>query len=166
LGVFRGARTRRAQKLSALAAAALVVLTPQGSARASQPQKDQTIWDGVYSASQAVRGETAYQRECAYCHRPDLRGGFFDNGDGRAPALAGPQAFDSSFTERWSGQAVAQLVATLVATMPQPRPSSLSVQTYVDIAAFLLQKNGAPAGPEELRPDADRLSAIQITPKP
>jgi cytochrome c len=135
------------------------------AAAATLAQQPRSIWDAVYSGDQAARGEKVYQRECAYCHQPDLRGGFIDDAVGRAPALAGPQAFDSSFEERWGGQSVAQFVATLAATMPQPKPSSLSVQTYVDITAFLLQKNGAPSGSEELRPDLDSLSAILIQPK-
>ena len=34
-----------------------------------------TVWDGVYSAAQAARGEKAYMRACGGCHRDDASGG-------------------------------------------------------------------------------------------
>ena len=39
-----------------------------------------TVWDGVFTAAQAQRGETTYEQECATCHLADLLG------DGIAPA--------------------------------------------------------------------------------
>jgi mono/diheme cytochrome c family protein len=47
----------------ALAAAALVAA-------------DKTVWDGVYTAAQAARGKTAYDKGCSSCHLPELQGGF------------------------------------------------------------------------------------------
>ena len=40
-----------------------------------------TVWDGVFTEAQASRGEAAYGRSCAVCHKEDLLGG------GTAPAL-------------------------------------------------------------------------------
>jgi len=129
-------------------------------------QATQTIWSGVYSEAQAQRGGDAYKLQCAYCHQPDLSGGFFDNGTGRAPALAGPKAFDSSFLERWRDQTVGEFIATIAATMPQTKPASLPVQTYIDIATFVMSKNGIPAGPADLPADVPTLQEIAIVPKP
>jgi mono/diheme cytochrome c family protein len=59
---------------------------PAPSAEAADP----TVWDGVFTAEQATRGEGAYERECATCHLADLLG------DGIAPALVG-----AAFDFRW-----------------------------------------------------------------
>jgi len=150
------------------AAAALLLaggmLSSAALARAAQAPK--TIWSGIYSEAQAQRGEQAYKLQCAYCHQPDLSGGFFDNGNGRAPALAGAKAFDSSFVDRWRDQTVGEFIATIAATMPQTKPASLPVQTYIDIATFVMSKNGIPAGAADLPADVPTLQEIAIVPKP
>jgi cytochrome c len=121
-----------------------------------------TIWDGVYTEAQARRGEEVFKSACAYCHKENLGGGFFDDGLGRAPALAGKRAFDSSLVERWGGMTLADMVGTVAATMPQQRPSSLSVENYVDVVSYILSKNEAPAGASDLSGDVETLSRIII----
>jgi len=121
-----------------------------------------TIWDGVYTEAQARRGEEVFKTSCSYCHKDNLAGGFFDDGLGRAPALAGKRAFDSSLVERWSGMTLADMVGTVAATMPQQRPSSLSVENYVDVVSYILSKNEAPAGATDLSGDVETLSRIII----
>jgi cytochrome c len=160
MGVMVSPNARAAAALL-LAAGVLgsAVLTPAA-------QAPKTVWSGIYSEAQAQRGQQAYQVQCAYCHQPDLSGGFFDNGTGRAPALAGPKAFDSSFLDRWRDQTVGEFIATIAATMPQTKPASLPVQTYIDIAAFVMSKNGIPAGAADLPADVPTLQEIAIVPKP
>src|SRR6185503_3805570 len=34
-----------------------------------------TVWDSVYTLNQAARGETAYAKVCARCHKASLAGG-------------------------------------------------------------------------------------------
>ena len=119
----------------------------------------------MYTAAQARRGEQVYKESCTYCHRDDLTGGFLDDGVGRAPALAGRRAFDSSFFERWEDATVRDLAAAIAATMPQQKPASLSVQAYIDVVSFLLQKNGMPAGNTELPTDVEALGQILIVPQ-
>jgi quinoprotein glucose dehydrogenase len=132
---------------------------------ALQDPAPKTVWNGIYTEKQAQRGEQVFKSECSYCHRDDLSGGFFDNGIGRAPALAGPRAFDSSFTERWKDQTLAEMVATVASTMPQQKPASLTVQAYVDVVSYLLSKNNVPAGNMELPVDVDALGQLLITQK-
>ena len=122
-----------------------------------------SVWDGVYTEEQARRGETVFKTECSYCHRDDLSGGFFDNGVGRAPALAGPRAFGSSFVERWKDLSIGEMVATIAGTMPQQKPATLTVQAYVDVVSYLLAKNDVPAGSRELPVDVDELGRIIVT---
>lgn len=139
---------------------------PLASAAAPLPQAaKKTVWDGVYTEAQARRGEQVFKGECSYCHRDDLSGGFFDNGTGRVPALTGPRAFDSSFVDRWNDMTVGDMVATIAATMPQEKPASLSIQAYVDVASFLLEKNQIPSGKAELPTDVNLLLKVLITPK-
>lgn len=144
--------------VSALSAAAAASITTAG-------QSSETIWQGVYTAEQAKRGEAAYSSNCSYCHRDDLSGGFFDDGNGRAPALAGPRAFDSSLTSRWGDASMGEMIATIASTMPQQRPATLTLQTYVDIVSYILMKNGVPSGNRELPTDVEALQRIVITEK-
>jgi cytochrome c len=144
----------------------LVVGSLPGSATAPSQDAQKTIWDGVYTETQAQRGEQLFKSECSYCHRDDLSGGFFDNGTGRAAALAGARAFGSSFDERWKDLTVGDMVATIAATMPQQRPTSLTVQAYVDIVSYLLAKNQIPEGKTELPIEVDKLMQVAITTRP
>ncbi len=90
----------------------------------------------VYSAEQAAAGRTAYQANCASCHLPDL------GGRNEAPALAGP-----NFMSTWGTRTTKDLFDYMSATMP-PSGSSLTEDQYASIVAFVLQSNGAAAGPQ------------------
>ncbi len=115
-------------------------------------QGETTIWDGVYTDDQAMRGQVLYNQECAPCHLDDLMG------DGIAPALIG-----SSFFFRWSDLSVGDMYVAIRSTMPQGAPASLSPAGYVDLTAFLLQMNKVPSGDTELPTDTDDLRDITIT---
>ena len=94
---------------------------------------------GVHTARQAENGRAAYVRSCAICHRTDLRGNF------EAPPLAG-----ASFLRFWGDRTPRALVERIRTTMPPDRPGRLGDQDYLDIVAYLLQANGAPAGDQVL----------------
>jgi cytochrome c len=143
----------------------VLILASAFTAPASAQATPATIWDGVYSEAQARRGEQVFKTECSYCHKEDLSGGFFDDGLGRAPALAGQRAFDSSFIDRWGGQTLGDMVATIAATMPQKRPASLTLDNYIDVATYLLSKNDVPHGASDLASDVDALGRIAIVPR-
>ena len=113
------------------------------------------MWDGVFTEAQASRGEAAYRRSCAACHKEDLLGG------GTAPALAG-----EAFSRRWSESTLDDVVETTRSSMPQEAPNSLDPQVYVDITTYLLKASGSPAGPEELTADRDRLKLVRVAPAP
>jgi S-disulfanyl-L-cysteine oxidoreductase SoxD len=143
-----------------------VIVFGVAAARAGQAPKTRTIWEGIYTEAQAIRGQKAYKVACGYCHKDNLAGGFFDDGNGRAPALTGPRAFDSSFEKRWAGKTVGEMVIEIGTAMPQNDPGSLAPETYVDIITFLLAQNGVPPGTAELPPELDALQGIRMTPKP
>jgi len=123
---------------------------------AAQEPASRTVWNGVYSEAQSKRGETAYSQYCAKCHGPDLSGADV------APPLTGVE-----FNSAWNDLTVGELFERLRVTMPADKPGSVSAQDNADIVAFLLSKNGFPAGEAELPPQLEILKTIKIvTQKP
>ena len=122
---------------------------------AADDQPARTVWDGVYTDAQAERGRASYQQSCAACHREDLRG------DSTAPSLVG-----ESFTFLWGDMEVGELLARMQKLMPPERPGSLPPQTYIDIVAFMLQKNAFPAGNMELSADPAALHILITASRP
>ena len=99
-----------------------------------------TTLDGVYTKEQAVRGQDAYNRNCARCHQDDL------NGTGGAPALR-----TSTFTENWREGYLGNLFHHIQTWMPpQNLKGTLPEQRYLDIVTYILAANEFPAGPKEL----------------
>ena len=121
-------------------------------ALAQRDNTGKTVWDGVYTPEQAIRGKKLYETSCSECHLDTLQG---DGAD--VPALA-----DATFLDEWQDQPVDKLFTRIRETMPQDSPSSLTAQTYLDILAYTFQSNHFPPGTEELKRDADVLKAITI----
>jgi cytochrome c len=117
----------------------------------AQSTAARTVWDGIYTVEQAMRGRTEYMRACAACHAEDLRG--------RSTA---PSLVEESFAFLWGDMPVGELLERIQKLMPSDRPGSLSAQTYRDIVAFMLQSNGFPAGERELESDVETLRGIAI----
>lgn len=112
-----------------------------------------SIWDGVYTVSQAERGTALYAEQCSTCH------GDFLDGDGageRIAALMGP-----AFEETWESASLSDLFDKIARTMPRANPGTLSRRQVLDVTAFLLQSNGYPAGPTELT-ESGELASIDI----
>jgi len=106
-----------------IGAGSVVVLTGQQTAA------------GPYTAAQAAAGRTAYQASCAGCHANDLAG------LNSASALAG-----NLFMSSWGGRTVNDLLGFMQGAMPPDRPGGLGDATYVSIAAYILDYNGARPG--------------------
>ena len=123
-----------------------------GAPRTAVQDARASIWDGVYTESQAKRGEDAYARACARCHAEDLLGST------NAPALVG-QPFFARF-DRTSADDVLDVIRR---TMPQEAPDTLGMPVYADIVAYLFKTNGSPAGKAELPTDRARLREILVT---
>jgi alcohol dehydrogenase (cytochrome c) len=96
---------------------------------------------GPFTDAQAAAGRSSYLANCAGCHLADLRGA------NEARPLVGPD-----FMRTWGPRSAQELIAFLGVTMPPPpaTPGSLGPQSYVNLAAFLLQANGATPGASEL----------------
>jgi alcohol dehydrogenase (cytochrome c) len=110
---------------------------------------------GIYSRAQARRGEALYDKFCAGCHGFKLEGNI-------ASALAGEQ-----FMKKWGrGQRTVDDLYHITRTqMPEGRPSSLTPQQYIDIVAYMLERNGYRSGEQELPAEPATLKKIVIKPQ-
>src|SRR5579863_5194504 len=94
---------------------------------------------GPFTAAQVDTGRAAYQASCAGCHGADL------GGRNDASALQG-----GLFMGSWGGRTTKDLVGFLEGSMPPTNPGGLGEATYLAIAAFILDSNGARAGNQPL----------------
>jgi mono/diheme cytochrome c family protein len=109
------------------------------------------VWDGVYTAEQARRGQVRYDDQCATCHGDTLGGGE------SAPPLAGGE-----FLSNWSGLTAGDLFDRTRSTMPQSKPGSLSREANAEILAYILRMNEFPAGKADLPQASEVLREIKI----
>ena len=140
-------------------AAALVVAF--GARAQSASTTPVSIWDGVYTAEQARRGQLAYTGPCDRCHGYKLDGASDDPDMLPAPPVAG-----SKFLRKWSGRSLAVLFEYLRATMPSNNPGYLPEREVADIVAYMLSMSGAPPGNTPLAVDAGALAEIAIARRP
>ncbi|HEX4277091.1 MAG TPA: PQQ-binding-like beta-propeller repeat protein [Bryobacteraceae bacterium] len=94
---------------------------------------------GPFTAAQSSAGQATYQTSCSSCHAADL------GGRNEAPQLAG-----SNFMSAWGTRTAGDLVSYIQTSMPPGTPGSLGEAVYGNLGAFILQSNGALAGPQSL----------------
>lgn len=109
------------------------------------------IWDGIYTQAQADRGKPAFEQSCGRCHNNELIG------SERAPALKG-----DGFFSHWENDTLDKLFTKIRDTMPAGGIESVTDGGKLDILAYILSVNGAPAGREELSLDPAALEAVTI----
>ena len=114
-------------------------------------QTTRSVWDGVFTAAQAKRGQEVYAAECASCHGSDLTGGE------SAPALAGP-----GFLSNWTTLTVGDLFERTRVSMPENNPGKLNRTQIADVTAYLLSANRFPEGKTELDKQTEVLKQIRI----
>ena len=131
------------------------VLIAFGCAAALLAQAGRSVWDGVYTAAQAARGQEVYSRECAACHGSDLTGGE------SAPPLAG-----AGFLSNWTGLSVGDLFERTQKSMPQNNPGKLSRAQNADVVAYMLSANRFPEGKMEMDKQTEALKQIRIDAEP
>jgi hypothetical protein len=120
--------------------AGTLAILPAG-ARALRAQSSPT--PGVYTDSQATRGQLWYESACVACH---------PTRDMSSP----------DFQLRWQGLTAFELFDRISNTMPLTAPGTLSRRTYTDIVAYLLRINGLPAGSAALASDTTTLRAAAL----
>ena len=100
----------------------------------------------VFTETQATAGKAEYLKTCATCHTESLIPSAGAKYQGRdIPPLAGPQ-----FMEKWGDLTTRDLTARVKIAAGEA--------THVNITAYILQFNGAPAGEHPLTPD----TAVEI----
>ena len=131
-----------------LAIASVATMSLSYSAVAAY-QAERSVWDGVYTAGQAARGDALWADKCAKCHGPDMTGG-------DAPSLVG-----SEFAGDWNGLSLGDLADRVRVSMPMDNPQSLSLEQTADIIAAILHTNQMPAGQTELPSQPESLKQVK-----
>ena len=105
-----------------------------------------------FTAAQAATGAKVYAQNCASCHGATLMGV-------SAPALVGK-------TSGIGQQSLVEVYEYVSQQMPMTAPGSLSKTQYVNVLAYLLQKNGHKPGPKPLTQSAvtTQTSTIESSP--
>jgi quinoprotein glucose dehydrogenase len=125
---------------------ALVVILTVLLTWTARSQSGRSVWDGVYTDDQAVRGQAAFSASCAACHDPrDFAG--------------------DSFLGAWEASTALDLFSLLQKTMPMDSPGSLPPENYTDIVAYFFRANAFPTGKAELTTDREQLKLIRIEQK-
>jgi alcohol dehydrogenase (cytochrome c) len=129
-----------------IAAAAVTCLLDPATAAAAD----------TYTLDQVARGAPLYAAHCASCHGAKLEGG------------AGPALVGKAFAEGWSqaSRTVDDLFYVMRTSMPRPDVGSLAEGEYLDVLAFMLSRNGVPAGGTALVAEPARLAAVRMAPAP
>ena len=126
---------------SAIAVTVLLIMAFQPSshqvARAAPITQERTVKDGVFTADQAARGREHYDASCQRCHGIDLAGG------------AGRSLTGDVFLRDWTGLTLDSLFERMQ-SMPPDGSERLAEDAYVDIISYVLDRNGFPAGGDEL----------------
>jgi len=91
-----------------------------------------------FTVGQAAAGRMMYEQHCAECHLETMLGSF------EAPELAGP-----NFLSYWGGRSVGELFS-VATTMPPDDEDSLGDDVYAGVVAYILERNGFPAGARPL----------------
>ena len=138
-------------RVAMMAAAGLLLAAgaAQIVSRADEPMR--SVWDGVYTAEQATRGEATYKETCAACHGDNLEG------SGPMPPLAG-----ADFLMNWQGKSLGDLYEKTQTTMPATAPGTLMPAQVADILAFLLKSSKYPAGSTALEGKVEALLPISL----
>ena len=110
-------------------------------AKAKAPAR--TTLDGIYTPTQAVRGEEMYYGVCVSCHPLGAYTG-------------------SSFKKNWNGRPLSDLYDWVYTKMPKSAPGTLSPAESTQVIAFILRENKMPAGKTALPADEKALGAIKI----
>lgn len=112
-----------------------------------QTQSEGSILDGIFTSSQASRGEQTFREVCAACHdTSEFSGG--------------------RFRLNWVGRTAGELFDTLVTLMPEGDPGSLSPDVYASLVAYFFKLNGYPTGGVALPPDLAKLQRVFIVESP
>ena len=92
----------------------------------------------AFTSEQAQAGLASYTQSCAACHGADLR------------TLPTAPLQGNEFIAKWRTRSTNDLLAQLRTTMPPESPGSLGEDGYLDVMAYILQRNGNAASDQRL----------------
>jgi mono/diheme cytochrome c family protein len=101
----------------------------------------QSTKDGAFTAAQAERGKSVYDKSCVNCHQID---------------------FYRERLPRFQGKPVGQLFEVVSTSMPADNIGALLTSEYIDVLAYIFSQTGSPPGNEEL--STDNMDAISVGP--
>jgi mono/diheme cytochrome c family protein len=105
--------------------------------------QERSVKSGVYTATQAGRGEALFRTNCASCHAPN-------------------RFTDDLFYMSFAGKPLWEMYDVISDTMPEDNPGSLKPQEYADVMTYFLKLNKFPEGQDELPPTKEVLSTIRM----
>lgn len=132
----------RQGKIFAAAAVGLLGVSALAARAASVP--------AIYTAAQATAGAAVFSQNCAVCHGAALEG------------EAGPTLVGQSFASAASSYTVGAIFGEIAEQMPAGAPGSLTHDQYADVMAYILSKNGYPAGSVALDYNASLGSSVPL----
>ena len=100
-----------------------------------------------YTAAQAQRGEQVYSSTCASCHQNE-------------------KFIGKEFVDNWGDRRVGDFFQLVRQTMPVDNPGSLKDQQYLDVTAYILKANHAPATTDSLSADTTIMRGRKIGVRP
>jgi mono/diheme cytochrome c family protein len=103
---------------------------------------------GGYTAAQAAAGGKLYAADCSACHGADMHG------------PAGPALIGDAFTSQFTNEPVSDMYGLMSKNMPLSDPGSLKPAEYLEVTAYILQRNKYPAGTTPLT--LAKLKTIKI----
>jgi hypothetical protein len=110
----------------------------------TDPAPPASTMGGVYTTTQASRGEESYFSLCVSCHP------------------SGTMHSEPAFSTLWAGRPLFDLYEAIKEKMPKNDPGTLTPEESAQLVAYLLKMNGLPAGKTALSADVDVLKKIRI----
>lgn len=104
----------------------------------------------LYTQAQADAGHNIFETHCSMCHGKKLQG------------ISAPTLVGQDFASPDNNYTVSVIFDELSQQMPAGAPGSLSHEQYTDIMAFILSKNGYPAGNKALTYSGAQSSTAKL----
>lgn len=104
----------------------------------------------LYTAQQAAAGAGIFAQDCAVCHGADMKGG------------AGPALIGQGFASPGSDNTIGGILAVIAEQMPASAPGSLTHAQDEDAMAYILKRNGYPAGAVPLDFSSSESSTVPL----
>jgi len=134
----------------ALGVVVLSALAVTSSVRVTAQAPEPRIWQGVYSEAQAARGKEVFSSTCIRCHGPDLNG------------VTGPALKGDRFFQTFGSEPIDRLYLKVRDTMPLNYGDTVTDLNKLDAVTYILQVNGFPSGPGELKLATEDLATALI----